>query len=76
LHGDRFAALGFNVCNDAISAFLARGIVDDDSRTFGRERCGGGGREDDELGRQLSGARERRAAIILWWLYNRKTFQR
>jgi hypothetical protein len=40
LHGDRFAALGFNVCNDAISAFLARGIVDDDSRTFGREALG------------------------------------
>ncbi len=34
LHGDRFAALGFNVRNDAIGAVLARGIVDDDRRAF------------------------------------------
>jgi hypothetical protein len=37
LHGDRFAALGFNIRNDAISPFLARGIVDDDGRAFRRE---------------------------------------
>jgi hypothetical protein len=40
LHGDRFAALGFNVRNDAISAVLARGIVDDDRRAFRREPFG------------------------------------
>jgi hypothetical protein len=40
LHGDRFAALGLNVRNDALSAFLARGIVDDDRRTFRREAFG------------------------------------
>jgi len=40
MHGDRFAALGFNVRDDALSAFLARGVVDDDRRPFGREPFG------------------------------------
>jgi hypothetical protein len=40
LHGDRFAALGFNVRNDALSAGLARNIIDDDRRAFRREPFG------------------------------------
>ena len=39
-HGDRFAPLGSNVRNDAISAFLARGIVDDNGRAFRRKTFG------------------------------------
>jgi hypothetical protein len=40
LHGDGFAALAFNVRNDALSTVLARGIVDDDCRAFRREPFG------------------------------------
>ena len=40
MHGNRFAALGFDVRDDAISAVVARGIVDDDRRAFRREAFG------------------------------------
>jgi len=54
LHGDGFAALGGDLLHDAIGAFLAGGVIDDDGGALSGKRDGD--RRADSFGRAVTTA--------------------